>query len=63
MATKRKEPRKAILTPEEDRIWVFTFTNYLDEGRTEKQADRLTWREMQPLFPRLAEFDGCEASL
>ena len=54
--------RIAKLTLEEDRVWTGLFANYMDEGRTEAEADRLTWREMKILFPRLAKFDGCEAS-
>lgn len=50
---------KALLTPEEDKAWVYAFNYWLDEGDTEEEADIHAWEEMQQVFPRLAEFDGC----
>jgi len=52
--------RRAKLTPWEDHCWVFAFCYYLDEGKTDGQADRLAWRDMLSEFPRLRFYDGCE---
>jgi hypothetical protein len=56
---KRKQRRRARLTPFEDRCWVFAFCYYADEGLTDLQADELTWRDMCEEFPRLKNYDGC----
>ena len=57
---RRKERRRAKLTPWEDHCWVFAFCYYLDEGKTDADADRLTWSDMLSEFPRLRFYDGCE---
>jgi len=49
------------LTVEEDNVWVKTFAYWICAGKTPAQADYLTWRNMQTLFPRLKDFDGCRA--
>ena len=63
MATKRGKKRRrfAKLTPWEDHCWVFAFCYYVDsEGKTDDEADKLTWRDMLSEFPRLRFYDGCE---
>lgn len=51
--------RLTTLTPFEDKCWVFAFCSYVDEGRSDLQADHLAWRDMQLDFPRLRQYDGC----
>jgi hypothetical protein len=53
---------RAKLTPEEDRAWEEAFLLYLDEGKTDAQADRAAWKDVQQQFPRLREFSGAEKS-
>jgi hypothetical protein len=52
--------RLAKLTPREDRCWVFAFSYYLDEGRTEARADKLAWRDLRDEFPRLKQYYACK---
>jgi hypothetical protein len=56
---KRKSKRLATLTLAEDSAWIFAFCLYLDDGKTDLQADRLAWRDLKLEFPRLKEFQGC----
>jgi hypothetical protein len=56
---KRNQRRRARLTSFEDRCWVFAFCYYVDDGFTDLQADKLTWRDMCEEFPRLKNYDGC----
>ena len=57
----RKDERRprARLSVYEDKCWVFAFCYYLDEGKTDLQADKLAWRDMLLDFPRLRRYDGC----
>jgi hypothetical protein len=59
----RKRPsrirRLATLTPFEDKCWVFAFCYYLDQVKTDLQADKLAWRDLRLEFPRLRQYDGC----
>ncbi len=48
-----------MLTPAEDKAWVFYFCYFLDEGKGDDEADKLAWREMHREFRRLRGFDGC----
>lgn len=57
---RRTERRRAILTPQEDHCWAFAFCFYLDEGKSDAEADRLAWRDMLSEFPRLRFYEGCE---
>jgi len=50
--------RKATLTAKEDKAWTYAMNYYLDQGKTDLQADKLAWRDMQKDFPRLRKFDG-----
>jgi hypothetical protein len=52
--------RRAKLTLLEDHCWVFALCYYLDEGKTDAEADRLAWRDTLSQFPRLRFYDGCE---
>ena len=52
--------RLAVLTEEEDRYWEHVFSEYLNDGRDEDDADEQAWLDCQEMFPRLKDFDGCE---
>ena len=62
MATRRQRKKRqyAKLTRWEDHCWVFAFCYYLDEGKTDAEADHLAWRDMLSEFPRLRFYNGCE---
>lgn len=49
----------ATLTPDEDKVWVNAFSFWKMDGRTDEDADRMAWKELQDEFPRLKEYDGC----
>lgn len=49
---------RAHLTPAQDKVWVKAFTFYLEEGKTDAQADRLAWRDLIAEFPELKKFSG-----
>ena len=51
---------KALLTKEEDALWVQSFADSMNDGQSEKIADREAWRIVQDSFPRLRNFEGCE---
>lgn len=53
--------RLAKLTLEEDREWVGAFNYYVEEGKSDAQADRLAWRDVKKEFPRLRKFSGATA--
>jgi hypothetical protein len=36
------------------------FSEYLNDGRDEDDADEQAWLDCQEMFPRLKDFDGCE---
>ena len=48
----------AKLTDEEETAWNFAFEFYLNEGKSNEEADELAWRDLQTEFPRLKGFDG-----
>ena len=54
-----RSKKLTMLTPHEDHCWVFAFCFYLDRGKSDEQACRLAWRDLQMEFPRLHGFDGC----
>jgi hypothetical protein len=54
-----KSKHIAILTPEENHAWEFAFRFYLEEGKSDFQADKLAWRDLRLEFPRLKIFTGC----
>lgn len=58
----RARKRLATLSPYEDKCWVFAFNYFRDRGKTERQADKLAWRDLQLEFPRLRDYDGCKPS-
>lgn len=49
-----------MLTPLEDKCWVFAFVYYVDLGYSDLEADKRTWRDMLVDFPRLRKYDGCK---
>jgi len=60
MATGKNQSKKhARLSVREDKQWVHYFCYYLNENRTDSQADKLTWRDMLLEFPRLRKYQGC----
>ena len=62
MPTHGIHPRKlANLSPKEDKCWIFAFTYYLEEGKSDAKADELAWRDMQLDFPRLRAYEGCHS--
>lgn len=52
--------RLAVLTEEEDRYWEDVFSEYVNDGRGDDEADEQAWHDCQEMFPRLKDFDGCE---
>ncbi len=50
---------KAVLTEEENALWVQSLSDALNEGSTEEMADAEAWATIQKSFPRLREFEGC----
>lgn len=59
MAKPKTLRKLTMLTPFEDHCWVFAFCYYLNEGKSDKEVDRLAWHDLQMEFPRLRDFDGC----
>jgi hypothetical protein len=55
-----KKPKKKLarLKPEENKAWVFAFEYYKNDGKTDLQADKLSWRDVCEEFPRLKKYDG-----
>jgi hypothetical protein len=58
-ARRNSKKRRARLSAYEDKQWVFYFCYYLDENKTDLQADQLAWRDMLLQFPRLRKYQGC----
>lgn len=54
-----KKKRLAILTPQEDKRWVFAFCFYIEGGYNDLQADHFAWRDLGLEFPRLKRYPGC----
>jgi hypothetical protein len=50
---------KAVLTEEENALWVQSFSDAINGGGTEEAADAEAWAIIQKSFPRLREFEGC----
>lgn len=55
------QTRIAKLTDEENHAWEKAMEYYLNEGKRPLTACSLAWRDVQLEFPRLKDFDGCEA--
>jgi hypothetical protein len=54
--------KRAVLNPYEDKCWVFAYCYYLDRGKSETEADKLAWLDLQAQFPRLRKYQGCAVS-
>jgi len=54
------ERKLARLSPYEDKCWVFALCYWLDRGKTDDEASRLAWRDVQLEFPRLQKYEGCK---
>ena len=54
-------PHRTTLTYEENLVWEEHWEHLMLENdkMTDEQADELTWKHLQEVFPRLVEFDGC----
>jgi hypothetical protein len=50
----------ARMSPYEDKCWVFALCYWLDRGKTDEEAGRLAWRDIQLEFPRLQKYEGCK---
>ena len=59
VANKKETKKRAKLSVREDKQWVHYFCYYLNEDKTDSQADKLAWRDMLLEFPRLKNYDGC----
>lgn len=57
---KRKKRKLATLTPAENRDWEWFFSWYLNNGFTQRQADRNAWKDLQAKYPRLRKYQGCK---
>jgi len=51
----------AQLTVEEERAKEKAMDFYRYTGKSEVEADRLAWADIQKQFPRLKDYDGAEA--
>ena len=51
----------AQLTVEEDRAKEKAMDFYRYTGKSEVEAERLAWADIQKQFPRLKDYDGAEA--
>jgi hypothetical protein len=50
----------AKLTKAEDALWVKVFSDAVNSGRSDSQADREVWTAVKREFPRLKKYDGCQ---
>jgi hypothetical protein len=50
----------ALMSSHENKCWVFAFCYWLDLRKTDQEADRLAWRDVQLEFPRLRKYYGCK---
>ena len=55
----KQSKRIATLTKAEDALWGKAFSAAVGYGLSDTAADRDAWKELQRVFPRLREFDGC----
>ena len=58
-ASKKVTKKRARLSIREDKQWVHYFCYYLNENKSDSQADKLTWLDMLLEFPRLRKYQGC----
>lgn len=56
---KKKSNRIATLTAVENYAWEFAFCYYVQDGKTDLQADKLAWRDLLLEFPRIKRYSGC----
>jgi hypothetical protein len=47
------ERKLARMSPYEDKCWVFALCYWLDRGKSDDEASRLAWRDVQLEFPHL----------
>jgi len=57
-AGERNPGKLAKFTLDEDNTWQYAFQYYLDEGKSEKQADALAWKDTVAEYPRLKGYRG-----
>ena len=54
-------PSRAVLTVDEDKLWVTAFCFAVEKGQTDLAADAYAARIVKQAFPRLRPFAGFEA--
>ncbi len=54
------ERKLARMSPYEDKCWVFALCYWLDRGKSDDEASRLAWRDVQLEFPHLQKHEGCK---
>ena len=55
------DKKLAQLTKQEERSMEKAIDFYRYTGKTEAEAARLAWRDIQKEFPRLRDFDGIKS--
>lgn len=58
--TPRKAVKLAKLTPLEEKYWEQCFEYWVNEGKSDLNADKKAWEDMKKEFPRLRGFDGAK---
>lgn len=53
-----KDKKRAELTDKEEGAWNFAMEYYLNEGKSDEEADELAWKDIQQEFPRLKKYKG-----
>jgi hypothetical protein len=53
-----KQPYLARLSPQEDRTWSTLFSDLVNDGHSDEEADKAAWEELQRQYPRLKSYDG-----
>ena len=61
LETQLPNKKLAKLTPVEDKAWTKAFNYWSMESFDPDEADERAWIAVQNEFPRLKDFDGCEA--
>lgn len=48
--------KTVVLAPEEDKKWEEIFSFHINDGKTDEEADRLTFDELKSIYPRLKNY-------
>lgn len=54
---KKKKLKVCKLNKKQDKVWTNAFEFYLDEGKSETQADKLAFRDLVKEFKKLKKCD------